>query len=143
MALRIRRLRPSEYAAYVALLEASGLPARAKGRDARSAFVRQLRSSRTTYLGAFERDRLVGVVLGTHDTRKAWINRLAVHPDYRRRGIATRLVRACERALRALGLEMFAALVETDNDASERLFRSLGYETMPMTYARRKVRDEV
>jgi RimJ/RimL family protein N-acetyltransferase len=51
-------------------------------------------------------------------------------------------VRACERRLRALGLEMFAALIDTDNPASERLFRSLGYETMSMTYVRRKIRGD-
>lgn len=114
-----------------------------KGRDRRAAFVRQLGSSRTTYLGAFDGGRLIGVVLGTHDTRKGWINRLAVHPDYRRRGVAGRLVRSCERALRALGIEMFAALIDADNKASARLFRSLGYDTMPMIYARKKSREDV
>jgi ribosomal protein S18 acetylase RimI-like enzyme len=138
----VRELRARDHAAYLALLDASGLPAKVRGRDRRAEFVRQLRSSRTTYLGAFDAGRLVGVVLGTHDTRKGWINRLAVHPDYRRRGVASRLVRACERRLRALGLEMFAALIDTDNPASERLFRSLGYETMSMTYVRRKIRGD-
>jgi ribosomal protein S18 acetylase RimI-like enzyme len=66
-----------------------------------------------------------------------------VHPAYRRRGIAARLVRACERGLRSAGIEMFAALIEPGNRASEALFRSLGYEFLRLTYARRKVRSEV
>src|SRR5213080_162381 len=92
---------------------------------------------------AFDRDRLVGVVLGTHDTRKAWINRLAVHPDYRRRSIAAWLVRACERVLRERGLKMFAALIEPENRASAAFFRSLGYEILPILYARKKLRESV
>jgi len=91
------------------------------------------------YLGAFDGHRLVGAVLGTHDTRKGWINRLAVHPDYRRRGIARRLVRFAERELRKQGLEMFAALIEPRNAASEAVFRHLGYDVILIRYARRKI----
>lgn len=143
MSVRIRPLRASDYTDVVRLLQGSGLPARTKGRDRRSAFMAQLRSNRIGYLGAFDGQRLVGVVFGTHDTRKGWINRLAVHPDHRRSGIAKRLVRACEASLRSAGMEMFCAIIEPDNGASEALFRDLGYEIMPMIYARRKLRDEV
>ena len=114
-----------------------------RGRDSARSFSEQLRRNPGSYLGAFDGDRLVGVVLGTHDTRKAWINRLAVHPDYRRRSIAARLVRACERVLREQGLKMFAALIEPENRASEAFFRSLGYEILPILYARKKLRENV
>lgn len=91
------------------------------------------------YLGAFDGDRLIGTIFGTHDTRKGWINRLAVHPDFRRRGIASRLVRTAERELRKEGLEMFAALIESGNRASEAMFRDAGYEILTIRYARRKL----
>src|SRR5437660_10878975 len=94
---------------------------------------------RNRYLGAFEGARLVGTVFGTHDGRKGWINRLAVHPDYRRCHLARRLVRLCERGLREQGIQVFAALIEPDNVASEAVFRGLGYEIDPMLYARRKI----
>jgi ribosomal protein S18 acetylase RimI-like enzyme len=110
-----------------------------RGRDSRASFRRQLRRNRRWYLGAFDGDRLVGVVLGTHDTRKAWINRLAVDPDYRRRRIASRLVRECERRLRAdTGLGMFAAIVELDNRASRSMFESMGYQGWKVWYMRKK-----
>ncbi|MBI4416870.1 MAG: GNAT family N-acetyltransferase [Euryarchaeota archaeon] len=136
-------MRLADHPAVVGLLRAAGMTPRTRGRDGRAAFARQLRSNRTRYLGAFDRTRLVGVVLGTHDTRKGWINRLAVHPGYRRRGVATRLVRECERTLRKAGIEMFAALIEGDNAASEALFRKLGYDTGRLIYARKKLRPDV
>jgi len=129
MAVRLRPLRRTDYHAMIALFQIAGMNPKTRGRDSPRSFSEQLRRNRRSYLGAFDGDRLLGVVLGTHDTRKAWINRLAVHPDYRRRSIAARLVRACERVLREQGLKMFAALIEPENRASEAFFRSLGYET--------------
>ena len=116
---------------------------RTKGRESRRAIRSQLRIARNRYLGAFDGVQLVGAVLGTHDGRKGWINRLAVHPDYRRRHLASRLVRSCERGLRAQGIQMFAALIEPCNAASEAVFRHLGYEIRPILYARRKSRPEI
>ena len=52
------------------------------------------------FIGAFADGKLVGIVVATHDGRKGWINRLAVHPDYRRRGIAKKLIEEAEEYLR-------------------------------------------
>lgn len=141
--VRIHPLRAADHPGVVDLLELVGMDPHVRGRESAESFRRQLRSNRTTYLGAFEGDRLVGVVLGTHDTRKGWINRLAVHPDHRRRGIGSRLVRTCERALRGANMEMFSALIEPGNDASEAFFEGLGYEMWRLTYARKKLRRGV
>jgi ribosomal protein S18 acetylase RimI-like enzyme len=143
MPIRIRRLRLRDYDALIALFQASGLEPRTRGRDRRAAISSQLRVPRNRYFGAFDGNHLVGAVFGTHDSRKGWINRLAVHPDYRRRHLASRLVHACEEGLRAQGIQMFAALIEPDNAASAALFRSLDYEVMPMLYARRKTHADV
>lgn len=143
MSIRIRRLRLKDYDELIALFQRCGLQPRTRGRERRAAIASQLRVPRNRYLGAFDGGRLVGVVFGTHDSRKGWINRLAVHPDYRRRHVASRLVRTCEEGLRAQGIQMFAALIEPDNAASETVFRALGYEVMPMLYARRKMHADV
>ena len=143
MAIRVRPLRLADYEAMIELFRVCGLNPRTRGRDSRKAIARQLRATRGLYLGAFDGDALVGTVLATHDVRKGWINRLAVRPAYRRQGIAARLVRLCERRLRAMGIEMFAALVEPGNEASEAVFQDLGYEVTRLTYARKKLRPEV
>lgn len=125
------------------LLRVCGLEPRTSGRDSRRAVASQLRARGNVYLGAFDRERLVGAILGTHDTRKGWINRLAVHPDYRRRRIASRLVGAAEKGLRVQGMRMFAALVVPGNEASEAFFRARGYDILTMIYARKKDREAV
>src|SRR2546426_28558 len=92
MAIRIRPLRRSDYDAMIALFRVCGLSPKTNGRDSLRSFAQQLRRNADSYLGAFDGGRLVGTVLGTHDTRKGWINRLAVDPGYRRRAIAARPV---------------------------------------------------
>jgi ribosomal protein S18 acetylase RimI-like enzyme len=89
-------------------------------------------------------DRLVGVVLGSHDGRKGWINRLAVRPEYRRRGVALRLIAACEEAIRAHGIEIVCALVEEPNTASRAVFTHAGFaDGVPVRYFRKLSRPGV
>ncbi|OGS48982.1 MAG: hypothetical protein A3K68_07450 [Euryarchaeota archaeon RBG_16_68_13] len=141
--LRVRPLRAADYDDVIALLAASKMDPHTRGRESPAAFRRQLAAFPATYLGAFDGDRLVGCAFGTHDVRKAWINRLAVHPEYRRRGIATRLVRECERRFLRQGMEMFVAVIDAGNRTSRALFRSLGYDLWNITYARKKRRPDV
>ncbi len=143
MPIRVRRLTLADYPAMIQVFDVCGLTPRVRGRDSRGSIAKQLRAHGNVYLGAFDAGRLVGTILATHDTRKGWINRLAVLPEYRRRGVARRLVRAAERGLRARGMEIFAALVEADNVASQTLFGTLGYDTQGILYFRRKLRDDI
>jgi ribosomal protein S18 acetylase RimI-like enzyme len=142
MAITIRRLRLSDYDAIIEVLNACDLNPRVHGRESRKALGHQMRSRQTLFLGAFDGSRLIGTVFGTHDTRKGWINRLAVLPEYRQGGVASKLVRACERGLRKYGLEMFAALIDEDNVASRTLFSKLGYSSSDILYYRVKDRED-
>ncbi len=107
--ITVRHLTAADYDAVRALWEAAGLHIRPVGRDSREAFAAQLASGCQIAIGleAVEggQTRLVGVALATTDSRRGWINRLAVHPDYRRRGLGLRLIRECERVLRDRSLE--------------------------------------
>lgn len=132
-----------DYDAIMQLWEQAGLPARADGRDAPAALARQIAEAGMRLVGVRDGDRLIGVAMLTHDGRKGWINRLAVDPAYRRRGIGTLLVMESERWFRQeLGLEVFAALILEDNDPSLTLFEALGYQRLPVAYVTRRTRPE-
>lgn len=144
MAVRIAPLRGSDYDAVIDLWRRADLISRVGKRDERRAFARQLRVDRGLYLGAYDGDRLVGTVLGTHDSRKGWVNRIAVDPSYQGRGIGTRLLRACEKALVRKGIRIFAALVNEENEPSKSLFEKEGYEFLEgILYVRKKVDPDV
>ena len=125
--INVRTVTTGDYDELIALWKASGAGFRPRGRESREAFNEQIERFPKLSLVAEDGGRIVGVVLGSHDGRKGWINRLAVLPEYRRRGIAAILVPACDTAIRAQGIEIVAALVESDNPASSALFRKLGY----------------
>lgn len=139
----IREMRDRDLAAVQELSRDAGLPTKPAGRDSLPALREQLPRFPTTYLVAEHNGRIVGVILGTHDFRKGWINRLAVRPDYRGRGLARRLTAACEAALHALGIEIIAALVEHDNEPSTAFFRRADYRTdVPVHYFRKLRRPD-
>ena len=123
----IRTITPDDYDSLVELWSVSGLEFQIRGRESREAILRHLKQFPGLSFVAIADGQLVGTVLGTHDGRKGWINRLAVRPDFRSRGVEAALVKACDAAIRAEGMEIVAALVEADNEASAALFRKLGY----------------
>jgi ribosomal protein S18 acetylase RimI-like enzyme len=75
----------------------------------------------------FDNDHLIGAILGTSDGRKGWINRLAIDPHYRKRGLGSVLIEKCEDFLHGLGLKVIAALIEGENTASFAAFKKAGY----------------
>jgi GNAT superfamily N-acetyltransferase len=139
------RIGASDYDRVAALWEASGLHIKPVGRDSREAFARQLAGDTQAAFGVEDADgRLIGVVIATHDGRKGWINRLAVHPDARRQGVAMRLIGAAEGWLHQQGMQIIAALIEPGNEASLALVEAAGYEPFPgLHYVSRREGPEV
>ena len=123
----LRRLTFNDHTAILELWHRAGLHSiRPEGRDSPAEFEKQLAGGQIV-LGLEEDDRLIGVVLATNDTRKGWINRLAIDPDYRRKGYGEQLVHAAEDALHEVGMHLIAAFIEEGNAASLALFEKLGY----------------
>ena len=130
----LRRLTIDDHAAILTLWQRAGLHSiRPEGRDSRSEFEKQLARGQVA-IGLEEGGTLIGVVLATNDTRKGWINRLAIDPDYRRKGYGEQLACAAEEALRAAGMKLIAAFIEEGNTASLALFEKLGYAVQRNIY---------
>jgi len=124
-----------DYDGIVEIWNLAGLSYRPLGRDARELFRLEIDQETAVFLGAESDGELVGVVLGTHDGRKGWINRLAVLPEYRSRGIGKALAIEVEHRLNDFGIQIVTCLIVGGNEASERFFKSLGYVSHPdITY---------
>jgi RimJ/RimL family protein N-acetyltransferase len=127
--IALRRLTIDDHAAILSLWQRAGLHSiRPEGRDSRSEFEKQFTGGQIA-IGLEEDGKLIGVVIVTNDTRKGWINRLAIDPDYQRKGYGEQLVHAAENALHDVGIHLIAAFIEEGNVASLTLFEKLGYAT--------------
>ena len=123
----IRFASEDDLAEILALWEISGLKTRPKGRDSIDKLKKQLESENMWLLIGEEKNEIIGVVLVTHDSRKGWINRLAIHPEHQRKGHAKELLLASERSLMEKGIEVFSALIKEENVASRILFEHNNY----------------
>jgi len=140
----IRRLTITDYDDLVQLWSRAKLPFKPKVRDSKKAIAAQMSTNPEFFLGAFDKNRLVGAVIVSCDGRKGWINRLAVDPDFRRLGIAKALITDSENMLRKNGIRLFCALIEEDNTLSKKLFKKCGYvEHHDITYFSKRDSDDV
>ena len=134
----IREFRIGDYEKVAALWAEAGIHYRPNGRESRPRMEKEIKSEQAIFLVAAAGDRIVGVVLGTHDGRKGWINRLAVAKEFRRQNIAFKLVTAVETRLNDLDIDVIACLIEPENTVSKSFFYKIGYTKVPVEYFAKK-----
>lgn len=125
--MRIRKLTIDDYDEIVELWNRASLPYKPEGRDSRSSIASEMKTNPDFFIGAYEGDKLVGTAVASWDLRKGWINRLAVDPTCRRRGVAKTLIVEAEKALKRKGAKIICALIEDTNSSSMDLFKKCGY----------------
>lgn len=124
---KIRNFIIDDYPSLIELWKSAGLPFKPNGRDSKEKMEAELKKGIAIFLLAESGNKIVGSVLGTHDGRKGWINRVAVAPEYQKKGIANKLVAEVERKFDKLGINIIACLIEDWNDRSMKVFEKLGY----------------
>ena len=139
----IRKATITDYSTIVSLWEAAELDYKPKGRDSRESIEKEMQKGIGYFLIAEKEGEAIGSVLITHDGRKGWINRLAVIPEYRKKGIGKALVDKAEEILDELGIGIYVCLIEDYNKSSLEVFQKLGYNEFPgMHYlSKRKFKD--
>jgi len=139
--ITIRSFNTKDYFNIINLWDKAGLSYRPEGRDSLKNIETQIKNGKAIFLVAEAGKTIAGCVLGTHDGRKGWINRLAVVPELRRERIGSRLIEEVERMFDEIGLEVIACLIEKNNTISKKVFKKLGYEYYPVDYySKRKSR---
>src|SRR5438477_1114355 len=125
VAVEIRDLRRNDADALRALWRACGIRDR-PGDDDASLAAMAARNPGLCIVGS-EGDRIVASTLAGFDGRRGWLYHVATHPDVRRRGIATRLVRTIEDRLRAMGCRKLNLIVWEGEDDAMAFWTGIGY----------------
>jgi ribosomal-protein-alanine N-acetyltransferase len=95
-------------------------------------FLEMYRDCRDFFVVAKAGGRVAGYAVACAEKRNAEIASLAVHPDYRRRGLAAALMRHTLRELGAAGVRRVELMVRTGNTGGAQLYRSLGFRRVRM-----------
>jgi len=142
--MEFRRRTINDYKAMIKLWSRAGLSFKPKGRDSEGSIARQMQANPEFFLGASEDNRLVGTVIVSCDMRRGWINRLAVDPDCRHKGIAKALIAESEKILRRHGARIFCAPIDDfHEEMSKKRFRECGYvEHRGIIYFSKRDSDE-
>ena len=72
---------------------------------------------------------IVTTCMAGYEGHRGWINYLAVSPQYRRRGIATQIMKTAENRLKAAGCPKINLQVRTTNTAVIKFYEGIGYSS--------------
>jgi len=102
-----------------------------------------LKRNPQTCLVAVENQIIIGAILVGFDGRRAYIYHTAVHPNYRRRGIARQLVETVLTVLDELKIHKVALVVFKRNTEGNRFWETLGFSTREDLIYRNQARTEM
>ena len=94
--MEYRTLGPEDYDAVIDIWNKAGLPFKPIGRDSKEEMIRQIELDPEMFLGAFLDGQMIGMIMGSYDSRKGWLNRLAVVPEHQGKVFYCRLTRECK-----------------------------------------------
>ena len=112
--------------------------------DTREGIDRYLKRNPNTCFAAIVDGEIVGVILTGHDGRRAIVHHMCVHENYRRMGIAGKLVSLAEEALKAEGIQKVFGLVFKDNDPANAFWEEQGYSLRTnLNYRNKSLNDKI
>lgn len=93
-----------------------------------------LQKNPTSNYAAYAGTRLVGAVLAGHDGWRGHLYHMAIKPDYRERGIGSKLVNIAVGALKSEGISRIHCLVKHDNLIAQQFWEACGFELRDELY---------
>lgn len=111
--------------------------------DPSLAIAKKLRANDHLFFVADDEGQLVGTAMAGYDGHRGWLYAIAVHPDYRRTGLGSRLVRQAEEALVAAGCMKVNLQLLATNEATAAFYKSLGYAVEPRISMGRVLHENV
>ena len=110
--------------------------------DSKEGIARFLQRNPQTCLVAVENQMIIGAILVGSDGRRAYIYHTAVHPNYRRRGVARQLVETVLTVLDDLKIHKVALVVFKRNIEGNQFWERLGFSVREDLIYRNQARTE-
>lgn len=95
--------------------------------DSEEGISRFLARNPDTCFVAEENSEIVGVIIAGSDGRRGYIYHTAVHPEHRKKGIASQLVDSALSALKSIGINKASLVVFERNTAGNAFWEKTGF----------------
>ncbi len=95
--------------------------------DSREGIDKFLKRNPDTCFVAVDNKKVVGVIMTGNDGRRGYVYHTSVHPDFRKQGIATKLVERAMNALEELGVNKVALVVFERNETGNAFWEKAGF----------------
>jgi len=99
--------------------------------DDASSIDRLIHRDRAAFFVAEEDGAVIGTLIAGYDGWRGHLYRMAVHPDFRRRGVARDLVAEAEEHLHAIGCKRIDANVLHEEEDAVGFWTAIGYVRQP------------
>jgi ribosomal protein S18 acetylase RimI-like enzyme len=130
--LLIREFKMTDYPLVISLWKEAGLTI--SPTDNPESLKKMLEYNPDLFLIAQETDNIIGVVMGTFDGRRGWINHLAVKPDQQGTGIGSLLIEEVEKRFKAKGCEKVNLLIQRSNEKVQAFYEKQGYTSADVIF---------
>lgn len=139
----IRQMKASDYdAVYDLWMSCQGMGLNDVD-DSREGIEKFIKKNPTTCLVAEADNKIVGVIMIGNDGRRGYIYHTAVHPEYRKNKIATKLVEESLAAIANEGITKVALVAFSTNTAGNAFWENLGFEVRDDLVYRNKALKEL
>lgn len=141
--MKMRLLKISDYqSVYNLWKNTSGMGLRSLD-DSEEGIKRFLLRNPNTNFVAIVDEKIVGVIMAGNDGRRGYIYHLTVQNEYRRKGIASALVKECLMSLRTEEINKVALVVFSDNTNGNNFWQKLGFiEREDLVYRNLSINEE-
>ncbi len=141
--MKMRLLKISDYqSVYNLWKNTSGMGLRSLD-DSEEGIKRFLLRNPDTNFVAIVDEKIVGVIMAGNDGRRGYIYHLTVQNEYRRKGIASALVKECLMSLRTEEINKVALVVFSDNTNGNNFWQKLGFiEREDLVYRNLSINEE-
>ena len=102
-----------------------------------------LKRNPATCFVAVKEKKIIGVIMAGNDGRRGYIYHTSVHPDYRKQGIAKKLVDCAMKALEDCGINKVALVVFDRNEDGNAFWEKQGFTTREDLVYRNKALTEI
>jgi N-acetylglutamate synthase len=105
------------------------LPENATGLgDDKESIGKYLERNKGCSFAAYHSSQLIGAILSGHDGRRAFLNHLFVLPEYRKQGIARKLVNLTFDKLNKEGIKRAGIFIHKSNSIAQLFWAKIGFE---------------